>query len=318
MITTVTLNPAIDKVVEVNELTLGQVHRVSNQVVSLGGKSINVARILTGLSCKTKAVCYLGEKNIGEIEALSKEDSIELDPIMLEGITRTNTKLVEPDKSYRTTDINEIGFSVNEEQLNAMTKLISDCADASDYLVVSGSLPQGVHVSYYKELALNLGSQTKVIIDADGEILMAAMEGSPFLIKPNIHELESAVGRTLENDADIIEVCKELITTYGITYILVSLGDKGSILVGASLVLIAEAMKVQVVSTVGAGDSMLAGFIYGLSECAYEPTVGQLKKALACGVASSSIAISTQEHKSFEATQLIEVANKVIIKEISI
>ena len=316
MITTVTLNPAIDKVVEVNNMALGQVHRVSNQVVSLGGKSINVARILTGLSCETKAVCFLGKSNLDEIEALSKADSIKLDPIMLSGITRTNIKLVEPDQDYRTTDINEIGFSVHSDELKAMTELISEHAEVSDYLVMSGSLPPGVHKSYYKELAMSLGNKTKVIIDADGEILMAGMEGAPFLIKPNIHELESAVGKTLENDEAIVDVCKGLIKEHGITYILVSLGEKGSILVGTSTVLVAKAMKVQVVSTVGAGDSMLAGFIYGLTSFAKETPTEQLKKALACGVASSSIAISTQEHKAFEATQLLEVANQVIIEEL--
>lgn len=316
MITTVTLNPAIDKVVEINDMSLGSVHRVSKQVVSFGGKSINVARILTGLGSDTRAVCYLGKSNYEEIKELSKKDGLTLDPIMLDGLTRTNVKVVEPDMAYRTTDINEAGFTVTQEELEAMVTLIHEKGKASEAIVLSGSLPVGVPTDFYRKMAEDLGQVTNVIIDADGEVLMEAMKGGPFMIKPNIHELEAAVGHSIEDEEAIIQVCRQLIKTYGITYILVSRGEDGSVLVGEEVVLSAGILPVKVVSTVGAGDSMLAGMLHGLSEAGKTLGREQLKKALSYGVASSAIAISTQDHLVIEAERLAETAAKVVIKEL--
>lgn len=310
MITTVTLNPAIDKVVEINHLSLGNVHRVANQVVSFGGKSINVARILSGLGCDTSAVCYLGKSNYEEIKDLSKKDGLNLKPIMLDGPTRTNVKIVEPDQSYRTTDLNEAGFKVTPEELKAMETLILEQGKDSDYVVLSGSLPAGIGKDFYKQMALALGKATKVIIDADGEVLMAGMEGAPFMIKPNIHELEAALGIAINSEEDIVKVCRDLIQQYGITYILVSRGEDGSVLVGEDLVLSAGIVPVEALSTVGAGDAMLAGVIYGLTQQKGDRTE-QMNKALSYGVASSAIAISTQDHLVIDAERLEETASKV-------
>lgn len=312
MITTVTLNPAIDKIVEINEMSLGHVHRVSKMIKTLGGKSINVARILSGLKVETKAICFAGKGNLDEVISHAEHDKIPIEPLVVEGLTRTNVKITEPDQGYRTTDINEPGFKISEQQLELMTETILAQGKNSEFVVISGSLPDGVPSTYYKNLAIQLKSHTKVIIDADNKILASAMEGSPFLIKPNIHELESAVGKTLENLDQVIEVCKKLISDYQISYILVSMGEKGSLLVGKDSVIRADILPVKVVSTVGAGDSMLAGFVFGLMETqADEYTQEQLQKALSYGVASSSIAISTQDHVSFEYDLLTEKAKEV-------
>jgi len=318
MITTVTLNPAIDKVVEISNMSLGAVHRVDSQVVSFGGKSINVARILSGLKCGTSAVCYLGKSNYDEIIEFSIEDGLNLKPILLKGLTRTNVKIVEPDHNYRTTDINEAGFEVSKEELLEMIRLIKQEASKSEYVVLSGSLPKGVDKTFYKKMAEELKAVTRVIIDADGEVLLSSMEGSPFLIKPNIHELESATAKTIGDEHTIIDVCRELIERYAITYILVSRGELGSILVGKDIVLSAGILPVKVVSTVGAGDSMLAGMIYGLVQGDASNQIEYLKTALSLGVASSSIAISTQEHKTIESEVLWKRSEEVVIKDMSI
>lgn len=315
MITTITLNPAIDKIVEISDMRLGHVHRVSKMVKALGGKSINVARILSGLNVETKAICFAGKDNLDEMIAHAEHDKIPIEPIVIEGLTRTNVKITEPDQGYRTTDINEPGFKITDQQLELMTETILTQAKKSEFVVISGSLPDGVPSTYYKNLAIQLKSHTKVIIDADNKILASAMEGSPFLIKPNIHELESAVGKTLENLDQVIEVCKNLIINYQMGYILVSMGEKGSLLVGEDVVIQADILPVKVVSTVGAGDSMLAGFVFGLMETnASEYSLEQLKQALSYGVASSSIAISTQDHVSFKYELLIEKAKEVPLK----
>jgi 1-phosphofructokinase len=318
MITTVTLNPAIDKIVEINHMRLGHVHRISKTVKALGGKSINVARILSGLNVETKAICFAGKDNLDEVLSHATHDLIPLDPIVIEGVTRTNIKIAEPDNNYQTTDINEAGFNITQEQLTAMTEKIVLFAKKSEFVIISGSLPEGVPLTYYRELAIKLKPYTKVVIDADNKILASALEGSPFLIKPNIHELESAVGVTIENEEDIINVCRTLITTYDISYILVSMGEKGSILVSESIIIKSDILPVKVVSTVGAGDAMLGGFVYGLLQYPTQPyDEHQLKLALSYAVASSSIAISTQNHVSIQYDQLITKSNEVKMYSIS-
>lgn len=315
MITTVTLNPAIDKIVEINEMSLGHVHRVSKMIKTLGGKSINVARILSGLEVETTAVCFAGKDNLDEVLSHAEHDQIPIDPIVVGGLTRTNVKITEPDQGYRTTDINEPGFKITPEQLQQITDKIIHYAKQSQFVIISGSLPDGVPVSYYKDLSIQLKPLTKVVIDADNKILASAMEGSPFLIKPNIHELESAVGKTLETLDHLVEVCKNLIAKYGISYILVSMGEKGSLLVGDSIVIQGDILPVKVVSTVGAGDSMLGGFVFGLMQSENSTySEEQLKQALSYGIASSSIAISTQDHVSFKLDVLVGKAKEVGMK----
>lgn len=309
MITTVTLNPAIDKIVDISHMELGKVHRIDKQSVSFGGKSINVARILTGLGIKSLGVCYLGKSNLNEIMEMSNKDGLKLKTILVDGLTRTNVKIVEPDQKYRTTDINESGFSIREEELVSMVDLIVEESKKSDYVVLSGSLPNGVPSDFYKKMILELKKFTKVILDADGEELRLAMEAGPYLIKPNNHELEAAAGVEINTEKDIVDVSRFLIKKYSIKYILVSRGEQGSILVGEDIVLSAGILPGPVVSTVGAGDSMLAGMIYGLSKSV------DLKEALSYGVAASSIAISTKEHKVIEAKSLHEVCKKVEIVE---
>lgn len=316
MITTVTLNPAIDKIVEINNMKLGEVHRVSNQVVSLGGKSINVARILQGFECPTKAICFAGKDNFDQVKSHAHDDQIHLVPHMVDGQTRTNVKIVEPDMDYRTTDINEAGFNISHDQLKEMTALIEEHAKESDYMVFSGSLPGGVPADYYRQLAIKLKTVTKVIIDADGEILRLGIEGSPFMIKPNIDELKSAYNRELESNESIAGLCRDIIKEHGLSYILVSMGGDGSILVGENILLRAEVLPVKVVSTVGAGDSMLAGMIFGLTKHMDSDQASCLETALSYGVASSSIAISTQDHVAIKEDELIKTAKTVTITKL--
>ncbi|WZL80692.1 1-phosphofructokinase family hexose kinase [Vallitaleaceae bacterium 9-2] len=313
MITTVTLNPAIDKIVEIEQMSLGKVHRISNMVKTLGGKSINVSRVLSGLEIANKAVCFVGEENLEQVKKYAQLDGIDIDMIRVDGSTRTNVKVVEPDNDYRTTDLNEPGCMILQEQLEAMTDKIIHEYGESEFVVLSGSLPQGVGQSYYAELVKKLKTKTHMVVDADQEILMKSIQEGPYLIKPNIHELEAAVGKTLDTLDAIKSECRELIKNYAITYILVSMGEDGSLLVSQKHCIKADIIKVKVVSTVGAGDSMLAGFIYGLKTFSDEDELIKLKKAMQCATASSSIAIETQDHVQFSKEKLLERSQKVLV-----
>ena len=313
MIATVTMNPAIDKIVEVNEMALGKVHRISKVVKTLGGKSINVSRILTGLEVDNRAICFMGSDNSHEIKKYAYDDQIQLDIIEVEGSTRTNVKVVEPDNGYRTTDLNEPGFDISTENLDRMTnKIIKEYGEA-EFLVLSGSLPKGVSDTYYADMVKALRIKTNVVVDADKNVLMKSMEQGPFLIKPNIHELEAAIGKTFDSLEELKEESQQLIEKYSITYILISMGEEGSLLVSKKHCLKADILKVDVVSTVGAGDSMLAGFIFGLKAFSKEDELIKLRKALQCGTASSAIAIETQNHVSFSKVKLLERSSQVTV-----
>lgn len=318
MIITVTLNPAIDKMIEVEDFQLGKVHRLKNIVKNLGGKSINVSRILVGLNVENEAICFAGLDNLEEVKRYAKKDKINLQTVEVFGTTRTNVKMIEPQNAYRTTDLNEPGFSITKDQLSKMTQLIEEISQNSDYLVLSGSLPIGVEASYYGDLAKILKQNTKVVIDADDVILANGIKGSPYIIKPNIHELESVLGKKLNGVNNIARAARELLNKNKIKYSLVSLGSEGSILVSKDIIYYADIIKVKAVNTVGAGDSMLAGFLFGLVKHENLNEADKLHKAMSYGVASSTLAISQKEHINFTEEELLNKSREVKIDTINI
>lgn len=303
MITTVTLNPAIDRTIILDSFKHGSVNRVKSMREDIGGKGINVARVLQTLGYNVWATGFIGEGNSHYVQNLLANEELENEFLTVEGQTRLNIKIVEMDTKL-TTDINELGFHISEEELSSIKQLIIQHAQKSEMLVFSGSLPQGLESDVYFELLNLAGSYTKTALDADGEILLKGLKASPYVIKPNIHELESAISRKLHSNSEIKEAARELIGDYGIKYVLVSMGGDGSILVSADEALFAKALKVDVKSSVGAGDSMLAGFIYGITNRAFP-----VQKALAYATACGALAVSqegTQAFKKEDVESLIE------------
>lgn len=263
MITTVTLNPAIDKTISVDNFRLNSVNRVSNVYEDIGGKGINVSKVLNLLGERNVALGFIGERNYSLAQTLLKKQNIVSDFILVDAYTRINTKIIDS-VNKSTTDINEAGFSVQSIQVEQIKLLIRTYSKSSEFVVFSGSICQGINLDEFKEM-LALTNNSKLVLDADREILKIGLTCSPYLIKPNIHELEDLLGIKLMNTNDVIDSAKNLINQYGITYVLVSIGEEGSILVSKDITLKANSLKVDVKSTVGAGDSMLAGFLYGLS-----------------------------------------------------
>lgn len=304
MITTITLNPAIDRTVELEQITLGHVNRAKQTREDLGGKSINVARLLKGYGIHTKALFFAGRDNWDAVNHYIKKDGMDAHVVLVDGKTRINTKLVEPSIS-RTTDINEAGFVTNEKDYESLLKLILTESPHSEYVVMSGSLPPMLPTTIYKEIGQKLKGMTKVVLDADSEALLEGLKGSPFLIKPNIHELESALKCEFKDLGSIIDGARQLLFNYDIEYALVSMGADGSILIAKDKAIKADIIPVQVKSTVGAGDAMLAGFIYSLHEgCT-------LEQALANGVASSALTISHDGLLTYSLEELASYAKQV-------
>ena len=217
--------------------------------------------------------------------------------------------IVEKDKNI-TTDFNEEGTEVNEKDIKKLFKLIDEAALKSDYLVMGGSLAKGMPVNMYGQVASKYKDHCRVVIDADDDFLLEGLKGSPFLIKPNIHELENALDRELNKDQEVVEAAREIITTYGVTYVLVSMGKEGSLLVSLEEAIKADAIETKVVSTVGAGDSMLAGFVFGLEK------EMSLKQSLAFGSACSMLTISVAGYPRLELSKAMEVSRKAKVYNI--
>jgi len=264
MITTVTLNPAIDRTLMLENLQPGGVSRILSASEKMGGKGLNVSTVLHALALETIAIGLIGKKNITVTDELMKPLEFHKEFLDIEGVTRTNTKLIDRVKK-QTTDLNEAGFSVKASDERKFNERLKTWAMRSDYTVLSGSLPIGLAADTYRKIMMEHAQLSEFVLDADGDALVEGIKAHPFLIKPNLDELKATFHQTLRTDDEIVSYCHTLIETYDIGMILVSLGEKGSLLVTHDTAYHASALQVDVVSTVGAGDALLAGFLAGLS-----------------------------------------------------
>lgn len=258
MIYTVTLNPALDKTVEIPSLTVDSVNRITAMRTDPGGKGINVSKVLQKLGRRSIATGILGGNTGRAIQAALKELQVESDFCFVDGETRTNLKVVDP-VNHTNTDLNEPGLIVSEEILDGLLQELTGKLQKGDLVVLSGSLPKGAPRDSYRiwtEKCKAAGA--KVILDADGELLMAGLLAAPYLVKPNHHELGALLGEKLDTPEEIERAAKELRKRYGIEKVVVSMGSKGALYVTEEETIYAEGLKVPVGSTVGAGDSVVA------------------------------------------------------------
>ncbi len=258
MIYTVTLNPALDKTVEVPSLTLDSVNRITEMRTDPGGKGINVSKVIDKLGGKSIAAGILGGETGTSIENALKAMDLETNFLFVPGETRTNLKIIDPVLKTNT-DINEPGVIISKEILdNLLNDLLSKVVEG-DIVVISGSMPKGspadtynVWVKAFKEAG------TKVILDADGALLQEGMKASPYLIKPNNHELSALLGQELKTPEELEVAARKIMDDYGIAKIVVSMGGDGALYVTKDETVYAKGLKVPVGSTVGAGDSVVA------------------------------------------------------------
>lgn len=258
MIYTVTLNPALDKTVEIPSLTVDSVNRITAMRTDPGGKGINVSKVIGKLGGKSTAVGILGGDTGRAIQSALDAMGLESDFQFVEGETRTNLKVIDP-VNHTNTDINEPGVTVSEEILNHLLQQLLAKLTGGDIVVLSGSLPKGAPKNtYYIWVKACKEAGAKVILDADGELLAAGLQAAPYLIKPNNHEISRLLGQTLETPEELANAARELMGRYGITKIVISMGGAGALYVTDSETVYAEGLKVPVGSTVGAGDSVVA------------------------------------------------------------
>jgi 1-phosphofructokinase len=265
MIYTLTLNPALDYVVRLPALREGETNRAASAHIRFGGKGINVSRVLHTLGAETTALGFAAGFTGAALTAFLEEQGIPAHFIPLpDGLTRINVKLKTTAVGREETEINAPGPTIPDDALAALWSQL-DTLTAGDTLVLAGSIPPSLPRDLYRRIMERLdGRGIRFVVDAEGESLTATLPYRPFLIKPNRAELEGLVGHPLTDEAAILRAAAAL-QQAGARNILVSLGGDGALLLdesGGSHR--APASAVTPVNTVGAGDSMVAGFLVGL------------------------------------------------------
>jgi 1-phosphofructokinase len=261
-ILTLTMNPALDLTVQLGPLHVGQVNRSEAMLCHAAGKGLNVAQVLADLGHKLTVAGFLGVDNQQPFESLFAKRGFVDEFVRVPGETRSNIKLAE--SSGRITDLNGPGPEVSVQAQQALATRVEQIAGDFDAVVVAGSLPRGVDPQWLKTLLLRLNDMgLKVALDTSGEALRAGLEASPWLIKPNTEELADAL------DAPIISIAAQAeaaaaLRQRGIEHVVISQGAEGVHWFSSSVALQALPPKVTVASTVGAGDSLLAGMVHGL------------------------------------------------------
>lgn len=267
MVYTVTFNPAIDYVVHMDEMTVGSVNRAKSEKIYFGGKGINVSIVLKELGIPSKALGFVAGFTGVAIEQGIAEKGIETDFAHLDnGFSRINVKI----KSGSETDVNGQGPAIDNRALDELFQKLDNLSDG-DTIVLAGSIPDSMPSDSYEKILEHLsGKKIRTVVDATKNLLMNVLKYKPFLIKPNNHELGEMFGVTLNTNEEIEEYARRL-KDMGARNVLVSMAGDGALLLDENgETHICGVCKGMVKNSVGAGDSMVAGFIAGSEKGDYE------------------------------------------------
>lgn len=267
MVYTVTFNPAVDYVVHVDEISVGGVNRTKSEKIYFGGKGINVSMVLSELGVKSKALGFVAGFTGDAIEKGVAEKGIETDFVHLDnGFSRINVKI----KSAKETELNGQGPKIDGKALDELFEKLDKLSDG-DTIVLAGSIPDSMPADIYEKILERLqGKNIKSVVDATKDLLMNVLKYKPFLIKPNNHELGEMFGVTLKTNAEIAEYAQKL-KDMGARNVLVSMAGDGALLLDENgKTHVCGVCKGTVKNSVGAGDSMVAGFIAGSENGNYE------------------------------------------------
>ena len=260
MIYTVTLNPALDYVMKVGALRYDDINRSKEEMLYYGGKGINVSVILTRLGIENKALGFVAGFTGNELERMLKGDGVNCDFNRLKsGNTRINVKI----KADTELDINAQGPDISEDEIKELFEKLDKIKDG-DFLVLAGSVPSTLPADIYERILKRLsGRGVNFVVDATGDLLLNVLKYKPFLVKPNHHELGDLFSVKTKTDEEIEKYARKL-QKMGARNVLVSMAGDGAVLVTEDgQEFRADAPKGKLVNSVGAGDSMVAGFIYG-------------------------------------------------------
>lgn len=265
MIITVTLNPAMDKTVDVDNLVVGGLNRIKNVIMDPGGKGINVSKTIHALGGETLACGFLAGNTGKAIENYLQSEEINADFIYVPGETRTNTKLVGEDGTL--TELNEPGPVITEDKLQELMEKLEGLANEETLFILAGSVPRGVPRNIYYQLTSRLKAKgAKVFLDADGDLFREALPAKPDIIKPNLFELLQYFNVDKEVEQEEALSLAKRIQDMGIGNVIISMGAGGALFLLEDRQVYAKGLSVNFHSTVGAGDAMVAAFAYSLQE----------------------------------------------------
>lgn len=292
MIYTVTFNPAIDYVVRLDApLEVGQVNRACGEDCVLGGKGINVSGVLAQLGCPSVALGFVAGETGAWLERGLEKQGLETDFVHLEqGMTRINVKI----KAGQETELNGAGPDIPESAVRQLEEQL-DALNENDILILAGSIPRSLPQDTYERLLARLqGKGVRAVVDATRDLLVNVLQYRPFLIKPNNHELGEIVGRVLNTEDEIVAAARTL-QEKGARNVLVSMAGDGALLLDEQ----GQTHRIgcpkgKVVNSVGAGDSMVAGFVAGTLQSGDYNTA--LRLGTACGSATAfSLGLAKKE-----------------------
>lgn len=282
MIVTLTPNPSVDRTISVAALERGAVMRATASREDPGGKGLNVSRALALNGTSTAAVLPVGGGYGRMMLALLESGDVDVRPVPIAAAIRANVAIVEPDGT--TTKVNEQGPLLQPSEVDSLRQAVLDAAASASWVVCCGSLPPGVEDAFYAELVERCHANgVRVAVDSSGPSMAIALTAAPDLIKPNRIELAEAVGRELDTVGAVVDAARDLVAS-GVGTVVVSLGRDGALLIDADRVVHAVATISHPLSTVGAGDSLLAGYLHAVHSGA-DP-VAALRTAVAFGAAA--------------------------------
>lgn len=300
MIYTLTFNPSLDYIVAVSDFAGGVVNRTTEELILPGGKGINVSIVLKNLGYESTALGYYAGFTGEQLKSLLEKKNIKTDFISVsEGMTRINVKI----RSAQETEINAQGPAIYDEDIHRLYKKLENLK-TGDILVMAGSIPDVMPKTIYMDIMKLLqGKKLKIVVDATKNLLLNVLPYHPFLIKPNHHELGEIFDVQIKEKSDVIQYAKQL-QKMGAENVLVSMAGEGAVLAAKDgNIYQSEAPKGTVVNSVGAGDSMVAGFLAGYLES------GNYEKALKMGIYTGSASAFSKELAEKELVEALWKAN---------
>ena len=307
MITTVCMNPSFDKTSMVRCLIPGEVNRLENTRCDAGGKGLNVSLTLQNLGVKTTCLGCLGVADETAFHTLLQPVSLCFHSFPLAGKTRTNLKLLDAETGL-VTELNESGPPMDAKQLQRFISLLQKVAADSTYVVFSGSLPADCSEDAY-QLCMHALPDKRCILDASGNPLLLGIQEKPFMVKPNLSELQTVFGKELRTLDGIRDTAYKLIRD-GVQNVIVSMAKDGALFVDARHAIYAPALQVTAKSTVGAGDAMLGGILMGLEKGA------DMLTSFRYGVAAGAASVLSEGTQPLQYADFEMLLPQVTLREI--
>lgn len=307
MIVTVTMNPAIDKTVDIDRLEQGGLNRIQNVEMDAGGKGINVSKTIKAIGGESIATGFLGGRSGRIIQEVLKEQGIATDFVWLEADTRTNTKVVE--RSGEVTELNEPGPAATDEQAEELLRKLEAYAGENTLFVLAGSIPAGMDKNIYATIMNRVHAKgAKVLLDADGELFVRGLEAGPDILKPNRVELEQYYHLDYRASEEELAAMGKRLLGAGTELVAISLGQMGALFVNRDGIIRCPGLRVKAHSTVGAGDAMVASLAYSWDRKL------SLEETVTLGMAVSAGAVTTIGTKPPAMDVVEELKKQVTMK----